>query len=150
MNAESSNRRWVFLGLSSALFPRGMTYLTHWGPVTHVCASKLATTASDNGLSPGRRQVIIWTNAEILLIVYFHSRKCIWKNVVWEMPAILSRHQCVKPVQTNTVLICFVKVPSNSIEIKRKGSKLSALWLVYAMAKWYFEGTLPIYPQATT
>ena len=24
--------------------------------------------ASDNGLSPGRRQAIIWTNAEILLI----------------------------------------------------------------------------------
>ena len=42
--------------------------LTHWGRVTHICFSKLTIIASDNGLSPGRRQVIIWTNAEILLI----------------------------------------------------------------------------------
>ena len=42
--------------------------LTHWGRVTHICVSKLTIIASDNGLSPGRRQAIIWTNAEILLI----------------------------------------------------------------------------------
>ena len=30
--------------------------------------SKLTIIGSDNGLSPGRRQVIIWTNAGILLI----------------------------------------------------------------------------------
>ena len=34
----------------------------------HIYVSKLATIGSDNGLSPGRRQVIIWTNAGILLI----------------------------------------------------------------------------------
>ena len=42
--------------------------LTHWGRVTHICVSKLTTIVSDNGLSPGRRQAIIWTNAGILLI----------------------------------------------------------------------------------
>ena len=42
--------------------------LTHWGRVTHICVSKLTSIASDNGLSPGRRQAIIWTNAGILLI----------------------------------------------------------------------------------
>ena len=42
--------------------------LTHWGRVTHLCVSKLATIGSNNGLSPGRRQTIIWTNAGILLI----------------------------------------------------------------------------------
>ena len=42
--------------------------LTHWGRVTHICVSKLTTIGSDNGLSPGRRQAIIWTNAGILLI----------------------------------------------------------------------------------
>ena len=36
--------------------------------MTHICVSELTTTGSDNGLSPGRRQVIIWTNAGILLI----------------------------------------------------------------------------------
>ena len=42
--------------------------LTHWGRVTHKCVSKLTIIGSDNGLSPGRRQAIIWTNAGILLI----------------------------------------------------------------------------------
>ena len=41
---------------------------THWGRVTHICVSKLTIIASDNGLSPGRRQIIIWNNAGILLI----------------------------------------------------------------------------------
>ena len=42
--------------------------LTHWGRVTHICVSKQTSIGSDNGLSPGRRQAIIWTNAGILLI----------------------------------------------------------------------------------
>ena len=42
--------------------------LTHWGRVTHICVGKQAIIGSDNGLSPGRRQTIIWTNAGILLI----------------------------------------------------------------------------------
>ena len=68
-------------------------HLTHWGRVTHICVSKLTIIGSDNGLSPGRRQAIIWTNAGILLIRTLgtnfseilgkihslHSRKCIWK-----------------------------------------------------------------------
>ena len=43
-------------------------YLTHWGRATHICVSKLTIIASDNGLSPGRRQAIIWNNARILSI----------------------------------------------------------------------------------
>ena len=43
-------------------------FLTHWGRVTHICVSKLISIGSDNGLSPNRRQAIIWTNAGILLI----------------------------------------------------------------------------------
>ena len=39
-----------------------------WGRVTHICVSKQTIIGSDNGLSPGRRQAIIWTNAGILLI----------------------------------------------------------------------------------
>ena len=35
--------------------------------MTHICISKLTTTGSDDGLSPGRCQSIIWTNAGILL-----------------------------------------------------------------------------------
>ena len=36
--------------------------------MTHICVSKLTIIGSDNGLSPGRHQAIIWTNAGILLI----------------------------------------------------------------------------------
>ena len=42
--------------------------LTHSGRVTHIWVSKLTIIISDNGLSPGRRQAIIWTSAGILLI----------------------------------------------------------------------------------
>ena len=41
--------------------------LTHWGRETHICFGKLTIIASDNGLLPGRRQAIIWTNAGTLL-----------------------------------------------------------------------------------
>ena len=34
----------------------------------HLCVSKLTIIGPDNGLSPGRRQAIIWTKDEILLI----------------------------------------------------------------------------------
>ena len=83
--------------------------LTHWGRVTHICVSKLTGIGSDNGLSPGRRQAIIWTNAGILLIgpigtnfnEIFYRNSCIFiqensfENVVCEMASILYRPQCV-------------------------------------------------------
>ena len=85
------------------------TWVTQWGQVTHICASKLTITGSDNGLSPGRHQAITWTNARILLIgplgrnfneilieIYtFSFRKLHLKTVVWKTAAILSRPQCV-------------------------------------------------------
>ena len=42
--------------------------LTHCGRMTHICVGKTTIIGSDNGLWPGRRQAIIWTNAGILLI----------------------------------------------------------------------------------
>ena len=54
--------------------PRNLTallVLTHWGRVTHICVAYLTIIGSDNGLSPSRRQAIIWTNAGILLIIPF-------------------------------------------------------------------------------
>ena len=42
--------------------------LTHWGRVTHICVGNRTIIGSDNGLSPGRRQAIIWTNDGFLLI----------------------------------------------------------------------------------
>ena len=43
--------------------------LNHWGRAMHICISKLTIIASDNGLSPGRCQAIIWNNTGILSIV---------------------------------------------------------------------------------
>ena len=46
----------------------GHNVLTHWGRVTHIYVGNLTIIGSDYGLSPGRSQSIIWTNARILLI----------------------------------------------------------------------------------
>ena len=35
----------------------------HWDPVMHIWVGNLTSMGSDNGLSPGRRQAIILTNA---------------------------------------------------------------------------------------
>ena len=60
--------------------------------MTHICVSKLSILASDNGLSPGRRQAIIWTNAEMMLIGPLETNIFIqenaFENVVWKMAAI--------------------------------------------------------------
>ena len=49
-------------------FCLGFNTLTHCGRVTHRCVCRLIIIGSNNGLSPGRRQAIIWTNAGKLLI----------------------------------------------------------------------------------
>ena len=60
-------------------------------PMTHWCVGKLIIIGSDNGLSPHRRQAIIWTNAGLLSIGPLWTHE----NVVCEMAFILSRPQCV-------------------------------------------------------
>ena len=59
---------------------------------------KLAIIGSDNGLSPGRRQAIIETNAGMLLIgplranfnenLYISIQENAFENVIWKMTAI--------------------------------------------------------------
>ena len=75
------------------IFNKSMPWpLTHWGRVTHICVSKLTSIGSDNGLSPGQHQAIIWTNAAILLIRTLGTNF----SEIWKMASILSRPQCVK------------------------------------------------------
>ena len=57
----------ILIQISWIFFPHGSSS-THWGRVTHIYVSKIIIIGSDNGLLLGRRQAIIWTNAEILLI----------------------------------------------------------------------------------
>ena len=56
---------WAYLLFNTynVMFP-----LTHWGRVTHIFVSELTIIGSDNGLSPGRPQAIIWTNDGLLSI----------------------------------------------------------------------------------
>ena len=87
----------------------GLSVLTHWGQKTHIRVSELTIIGSDTGLSPGRRQVIIWPSAGALLIwnfgttsmkcysklIYFHSRKCIsakWRPFCSRPNALMPRH----------------------------------------------------------
>ena len=65
-----SNLRCVQAMLCCGVTPnrRNVINLTHWGRVTHKYVGNLTIIGSDNGLSPGRRHAIIWTDAGILLI----------------------------------------------------------------------------------
>ena len=99
--------------------------LTHWGRRTHICLSKLTIIGSDNGLSPGRHQAIIWTNAWIILIRAlgtnfseilgeihaFLIQENAFENVVCKIATMLSRPQCVKEVSAihkDMVLVDFI------------------------------------------
>ena len=44
----------------------------------HICISKLTNIGSDNGLSPGQRQTIIWTNAGISSFLTYHLASIQW------------------------------------------------------------------------
>ena len=82
-----------FIQNTGSLTPITNGNLTHWGRVTYLCVGKLTIIGSDNGMSPGRHQAIIWTNDGILLIrtletnfseilIEIHTfslKKCIWK-----------------------------------------------------------------------
>ena len=63
MNKHGHHGYWIYMYMLICLKP-----LTHWGRVMHICISKLTIIGSDNGLAPGRRHTIIWTNDGILLI----------------------------------------------------------------------------------
>ena len=76
----------------------------------HICVSKLSIIGPDNGLSPGRRQAIIWTNdgtfligtlgtnfSEIIIEIYiFIIQENAFENGVCKVASILPRPQCVK------------------------------------------------------
>ena len=70
--------KWHYIGVMASQITSNVVYsivcqetrgkLTHWGRATHICVGKLTIIGSDNGLSPGRHQAIIWTSDGILLI----------------------------------------------------------------------------------
>ena len=117
---------------SGGHIPRNNVFIpTQWGWVAHICvSSEHNTIGSDNGLSPGWRQAIIWTNAEILLIgslgtnfidklIYtfffmemqlkISSEKwrtfCLGLNVLERVPYFELYHYCCKCLRTAGVFV---------------------------------------------
>ena len=78
--------------------------------MTQICVSKLAIIVSDDGLSPGRRQAIIWTNAGILLTgplgknfsgIFIQENA--FENIVCEMVAICLGFNVLSSLQFPTI-----------------------------------------------
>ena len=88
-------------------FLLGISVLTHWGRVMHICNSKLTIIWSDNGwlarnhylnkcwniVNSNLRNKLQW-NLKQNWYIFVHENAC--ENDVWKMAANLSRHQCVK------------------------------------------------------
>ena len=84
--------------------------LTHRGRVTHICVIRLTIIGPDNGLWPGRRQAIVWTNAGILLsgtlrtiiseilseIHTFSFKNMLWKYCVQNGGHFVSASMCLR------------------------------------------------------
>ena len=87
-----------------------------------MCVSKLTIIGSDNGLSPGRHQAIIWTNGGILLIWTVGCNSYILQENaiehVWKMVAILSGPQCVEDTHSVHLIIGNIPYYSHSENIK--------------------------------
>ena len=117
--------------------------------MTHICVGILTIIGSDNGLSPGWHQAIIWTNAGILSIwplgtnlieilieiLTFSFKKMHSENVVCEAAAILSRPQCVKWNVSNRSSIIEMFASTSALKINT----------VYCVHQWQLHINIHIY-----
>ena len=112
--------------------------LTHWGRVTQICVSKPTIIGSDNGLSPGRRQDIIYLNQCWNFVYwtlgnkfqrklnpnsYIFKQENAFENVVWERAAILARSQCVNSSRHGDV---FMRQQTAPLSIKTMACQFGA------------------------
>ena len=106
--------------------------LTHWGGVTHICVSKLSIIDSDNGLSPGRHQAIIWTKCWNVLN-FISSAKwrpfCLGLNVLtilYTRPDILHYNDVIMGTiasQITSLTIVYSTVYSGADQRKHQSSE---------------------------
>ena len=93
--------------------------LTHWGRMTHICVRDITIIGSNNGLSPERRQAIIWTKAVLLLTgplgtnfsqivikIQMFSFKDMQLKMSSEKCWLQSRPQCVNETGTKWLSFC--------------------------------------------
>ena len=74
--------------------------------MTHICIGKLAIIGSDNGLSPGRRQAIICTNAGIVLIGPQRTNfsEILFENQEFSFKKMLSAKLCLFRLGLNVLI----------------------------------------------
>ena len=105
--------------------------------MTHICVGKLTIIGSDNGLSPERRQAIIWTNAGILLIgplgtnfseilIEILIEEYMFENFVCEMLFISSRPHCVNVVPEGAYF-------DDLMQKRRHSSALAMEWRLFCV-----------------
>ena len=128
--------------------------------MTHICVGKLTIIGSDNGLSPGRRQAIIWTNAGILLIsplgtnfnaILFEIHTFSFKKIHLKMSSGKWRPICLglnvlreitSPVYHFTFkLLCHVALPHITKFCNWRGKILYSR--VFLMDAWFIDQTDP-------
>ena len=70
--------RWYHIAIS----------LTRWGRVIHIYVGNLTINGSDNGLSPGRSQTIIWINAGIFSESFIESHTFSYKKMHFKISSV--------------------------------------------------------------
>ena len=123
--------------------------------MTHICVIKLAIIGSNNGLSPGRHQAIIWTNAGILLIgtlgtkfseilseihtfsfmkmrLKMSSAKwrpfCFGLNVLKYYLCATTGHMTLEGITGTTILVPYHGVIAMRLEIRYAWMKYTSIW----------------------
>ena len=108
------------------------------GWVMHKCISKLTIIGSDNGLSPGRRQAIIWTNVGLLSTGHLDTN---FREILIEIYIFLFRKMHLKMSSRNLWPCC---VRLNSLVPVKNGSNSNSIQLnsLYRIAAWALAVTL--------
>ena len=127
--------------------------LTHWGRVTHICVGTLTIIGSDNGLSPSRRQTIIWTNDGLLLIgtlgtnvneILIEIHTFLFKNIYLKMSSgkwrpfclglnVLTRGGCGNNFK-RVILQCLLRIKFMKTSVKPQNTFFGKSTLFQVMA----------------
>ena len=127
-----------------AIMPLSLKVLTHWGRVMHICVGNLTIISSDNGLSPGRHQAIIWTDAGILLIWPLATN---FSEILIKIRTVSFKKMRLKVLPVKWRPICIglnVLTPSNWCKcnmIQTRTCSIWLYWLIYLM-QWVINYTI--------
>ena len=127
--------------------------LTHWGRVTHICVGNLTIIGPDNGLSPGRRQAIIWTNAGILLIgpwgtnfseISIGNHTFSFKKIHLKMSSSKWCPFCLGLNVFKTMKYqCWDKADHNHVKILQRSACPKHHYSVVTWASWHLKSPVP-------